>query len=176
VRRVEPTVAAAAVLISCLLVGVGGAAGASGFVSKRYGYEFVPGTGYYSQFATAQWRGTFPFGGGAGVDTFLNWHDEKFIVAAMRVPSATSLSEWEGKHVRTMHSYCKKAHAFRDSTLGGAPAREFMNVCPSYDVIVLTAIHAQHGYIFQFVSPAKHKAAADRRTYETARQTFRFTR
>lgn len=174
-RRVGPTVAAAVVLIACLLVGVGGATGAPGFVSKRYGYEFVPGDGYYSRFATAQWHGTFPFGDDAGVDVFVNWHDEKFIVAALKLPSATSVSEWEHKHVTTMQSYCRKAYAFRGSTLGGAPAREFMAVCPGYDVIMLTAIHAKRGYIFQFVSPTRHKLAADRRAYETARRTFQFT-
>src|SRR5262245_36235515 len=100
------------------------------FVSKRYGYEIAPGKAYYVQFATTQWQGTFPFGGGASVDTFLDFRDRKFIVAAMNVPASMSLSEWESKHVARMQSFCKKAYAFRDSTFGGVPAMGFMDICP----------------------------------------------
>jgi hypothetical protein len=93
----------------------------------------------------------------------------------MNVPASMSLSAWESKHVARMQSFCKKAYAFRNSTLGGAPAKEFMEMCPEYDVIVLTAIHGQRGYIFQFVSPTANTPVADRRSYEAGRRTFRFT-
>jgi hypothetical protein len=164
-----------ALLFSGLPV-VATAAEGSGFVSKRYRYQFDPGGGFSAQYATSQWHGTFPFGGTPGVDTFIDWHDRKFIVAAMSVPASMQLSEWNAKHAARMQSFCKQAHAFRRSTLGGVAAREFVDACPEYDVIVLTAIHARRGYIFQFVSPAKNSPAADRRSYEAGRGTFRFTR
>ena len=74
-----------------------------------------------------------------------------------------------------MQSICHKARAFRDSTLGGEPAREFTEACPDYDVIVLTTIHGHRGYIFQFVSPTANSPAADRHSYEAGRRTFHFT-
>jgi hypothetical protein len=43
-------------------------------------------------------------------------------------------------------------------------------------VIVLTALHARRGYIFQCVSPTKNSPAADRRAYEAGRRTLHFTR
>jgi len=85
------------------------------------------------------------------------------------------VSEWEARHVFSMQSFCKQAHAFGRSTLGGAPAKEFTEVCPDYDEIVLTAVHARRGYIFQLVSPTANSPTADRRSYEAGRRTFRFT-
>jgi hypothetical protein len=173
VRRTGTVAAGLAVLLSGLLVAATATAG-SGFVSKRYRYQFAPGSSFYATFATSQWRGAFPFGGDPGVDTFVDWRDRKFIVAAMNVPASMNVSEWEARHVSRMQSFCKQAHAFRRSTLGGVPAEEFIDACPDYDVIVLTAIHARRGYIFQFVSPTANSRGADRRSYEAGRRTFRF--
>ena len=163
-----------AILLSGLLLAATAAAGPD-FVSKRYAYQFNPGSGFFAQYATSQWRGAFPFGGDPGVDTFIDWHERKFIVAAMKVPASMRLSDWGAKHVARMQSFCKQAHAFRRSTLGGAPAIEFIDTCPDYDVIVLTAVHARRGYIFQFVSPTRNSPAADRRAYEAGRRTLHFT-
>jgi hypothetical protein len=174
VRGARTLAAGPAVLLSALLLAATAAAG-SGFVSDRYRYQFDPGTGFYAQYATSQWHGAFPFGGDPGVDTFIDWHERKFIVAAMPVPASMRPSEWEAKHVARMQSFCKRAHAFRRSTLGGVAAMEFIDACPDYDVIVLTAVRAGRGYIFQFVSPTKNSPAADRRAYEAGRRTFHFT-
>lgn len=168
--------AAAVGLVGVLAAGVAGwGSAAPEFVSKRYAYRFAPGEGYYAKFASTQWRGDFPRGTEPGVEAFLDWNDRKFIVAALRIPASMTLPLWKANHVARMQTQCNRAHAFRNSTLGGAPAKEFLSVCPEYDVIVLTAIHASRGYIFQFVSPTANSDAADRRAYEVGRRTFRFT-
>jgi hypothetical protein len=41
---------------------------------------------------------------------------------------------------------------------------------------IATAVHRGRGYILLFVSPTMNAAAADYRTYEAGRRSFRFTR
>ena len=139
--------------------------------------------------AETQWLGSFPFGNNPGVDLIFTPHDEtlrdrKFVVAAKRLPGGTTLDDWTASHVATLESeadiasqpICSKARAFRNTTLGGEPAREFQQACsPEYDVIVLTTVHRGRGYIFQFVSPKHNTAASDRRTYDAGRRAFGFT-
>jgi hypothetical protein len=110
------------------------------------------------------------------VDTFGDRHDRKFIAAAKRLPPGTTLLKWSKSVVATMEGFCQKSRAFRKTTLGGGPARQFAIACPSYDVIVATAVHRGRGYILLFVSPTMNAAAADYRTYEAGRRSFRFTR
>jgi hypothetical protein len=145
------------------------------FVSTRYGYEIVLVGNYRASYAVVNWTGGFPFGGGGEVDVITDSRDRKFIVAAKRVSAGTTLRKWEAFRIANMRDICENLRAFRDTTLGGVAAREFMTRCPSYDVIVVSALHHRHGYIFQFLSPTPNVAASDRRIFDAGRRTFRFT-
>jgi hypothetical protein len=145
------------------------------FVSKRYGYEFALIGRFFPQYATVAWSGSFPFGGRADIDGFYDWKDRKFIIAAKRLPAGATLRSWQVAQVATKEAFCAKSQAFRNSTLGGEPAREYLNVCPGYDVITLVALHRGLGYMFSFVSPTQNAAASDRRIYDAARRSFRFS-
>jgi len=147
------------------------------FVSKKYGYEIVLPAGRYSEtYAHIAWNGKdFPFGGTFIVDTFRDDSDRKFIAAATRLSTGTTLRKWEASYIALMQSFCQKARALRNTTLGGVPAREFTIMCPEYDVIAVVALHRGRGYFFQFVSPSANTAASDRRIFDAGRRTFRFT-
>jgi hypothetical protein len=147
------------------------------FVSKRYGYEVVlPAGRYYAYYASMAWNGKeFPFGDRGKVDVFLENSDRKFIAAAARLPTGTTLRKWEASYIAVMQSFCKRARAFRNTTLGGVAAREFTIGCPMYDVIAVVALHRGRGYFFQFLSPSANTAASDRRIFDAGRRTFRFT-
>ena len=147
----------------------------SKFVSKRYGYAIVLTGNYYAYYATVAWSGDFPFGDFIHVDMFADRQDRKFIIAAKRLSARATLKSWQAAHVATKESFCEKSRAFRNRTLDREPAREFVNVCPSYDVITLVALHRGRGYMFSFVSPTQNAAASDRRLYEAGRRSFRFT-
>jgi hypothetical protein len=121
-----------------------GSAPRSKFVSKLYGYELVLTGRYRPAYATIDWSGSFPSGGPL-VDVFSDQQDRKFIIAAMPVKAGTTLQKWEAAQVATKESFCTKAQAFRNTTLDGESAREFVNRCPSYDVITLVARHAASG-------------------------------
>jgi hypothetical protein len=147
------------------------------FVSKRYGYEFVlPAGRYYAYYPTMAWNGKeFPFGDSGKVDVLADNSDRKFIAAATRLSTGTTLRKWEASYIAVMQSFCKKARALRNTTLGGVAAREFTIGCPIYDVIAVVAIHRGRGYFFQFLSPTANTAVSDRRIFDAGRRTFRFT-
>jgi hypothetical protein len=146
------------------------------YISKRYGYEIVLRGRYYIVPAQRQWDGSFPFGASGQVDLIGDYTlDRKFIVAAKPVPSGMSLSRWEAFVVRLQRSFCHGLRNFRASSLGGEPAREFVNSCPAspeYKVITLAALHKGRGYLLNYVSVPKY---SDRRMYEAGRRAFRFT-
>jgi hypothetical protein len=102
-------------------------------------------------------------------------HDRKFVVAAKPVSSGTSLSRWAAFVVRVKRKACHGLRDFRASSLGGVPAREFVDSCPEYDVITLAALYKGRGYLLEYLSPASFSAASDRRTYEAGRRAFEFT-
>jgi hypothetical protein len=147
----------------------------STFVSKQYGYELVLSGRYSARYAIVLWSGGFPFGHLPDVDMFYDAQDRKFIIAAKRLSARATLRSWQAAHVATKESFCEKSRAFGKSTLDGEPAREFLNRCPSYDVITLVAVHRSRGYMFSFVSPTENAAASDRRIYDAGRRSFRFT-
>jgi hypothetical protein len=147
------------------------------FVSKRYGYEIVlPAGRYYAYYASMAWDvKLFPFGDSGKVDVFANNSDQRFIAAATRLSTGTTLRKWEASYIALMQSFCKKARSLRTTTLGGVAAREFTIRCPMYDVIAAVALHRGRGYFFQFLSPSANSAASDRRIFDAGRRTFRFT-
>jgi hypothetical protein len=145
------------------------------YVSKRYGYQITLRGRYTMYPAAAQWVGDFPFGASGQVDVIADWQDRKFIVAAKPVSRKMSLSRWGAFVVNVKQQACHALRNFGATSLGGVPAREFVNSCPDYDVITLAALHNGRGYLLEYVSPTPFSAASDRRTYEAGRRAFRFT-
>jgi hypothetical protein len=145
------------------------------YVSKRYRYEIVLQGTFVMIPAQIQWSGGFPFGSSGEVDVILDRHDRKFIVAAKPVAAGMSLSRWEAFVVSLKRQNCTGLRSFRASSLGGTPAREFVNNCPGYHVITLAALHARRGYLLEYLSPPGFTAASERSIYEAGRRKFHFT-
>jgi hypothetical protein len=151
-------------------------------VSKKYGYTAVLPGKWFVHYAVVPWLGGFPYGESPDEDFIFDSRDRKFKVMAMPVSAGTTLEDWTASHVDTMETFviadkpvCHKARAFRTTTLGGEPAREFQFACLLYDVNVVTAVYQGRGYAFQFVSPTRNTAASDRRTFAAGRRAFHFT-
>ena len=148
------------------------------YISKRYGYEIVLRGRYWIVPAQRQWDGQFPFGASGQVDLIGDYtQDRKFVIAAKPVPPGMSLSRWEAFVVRLQRSFCHGLRSFRASSLGGEPAREFVNSCPAspeYEVITLAALHKGRGYLLNYLSPPSSNAVSDRRKYEAGRRALRF--
>jgi hypothetical protein len=121
----------------------------------------------------------FPGGDTGFVDVvaYANLSDRKFIAAATRLSTGTTLRKWEASYLALLQSggVCKKVRTFRNTTLGGVAAREFTITCPMYDIIAVVAIHRGRGYFFQFLAPYYFAAVSDRRIFDAGRRTFRFT-
>lgn len=145
------------------------------YVSKRYRYEIVLRGTYGMVQALAPWDGSFPFGSSGRVDVIVDRQDRKFIVAAKPVSSGMTLSRWEAFVAKLKRQACHGLSKFRASSLGGEPAREFVNRCPGYDVITLAALHGRRGYLLEYLSPPGFGAASERRVYEAGRRAFAFT-
>jgi hypothetical protein len=143
--------------------------------SKQYGYKIVLSGQYTMTPAYGPWDGDFPFGSSGKVDLIVDGRDRKFIVAAKPVAPDMSLARWAAFVAGVKRESCSGLRRFRISSLGGAPAREFVNTCPGYDVITLAAVHKGRGYLFEYLSPPSFSAAFDRRTYEAGRRSFHFT-
>ena len=122
------------------------------------------------------WDGRFPFGDTGQVDLIVaDSQDRKFIVAARPVPPGMSLSRWAAFVVKVQRQVCGGLRGFRASSLGGLPAREFVNNCPGYSVITLAALHKGRGYLLNYLSPPASSETSERRAYEAGRRTFEFT-
>lgn len=164
----------AAITAGVAYSGNGAAPAGTKYISKRYSYEIRLRGKYTMIQASGQWEGGFPFGDTGQVDLIVaNTQDRKFIVAAKPVPPGMSLSRWEAFVVRVKRQVCNRLRDFRASSLGGVPAREFVNSCPSgYEVITLAALHQGRGYLLEYLSS---NAASGRRIYEAGRRAFHFT-
>jgi hypothetical protein len=150
---------------------------AATFVSKRYEYSIVLAGQWKPRYARYGWSGGFPLVDSGEVDAFMESPDRFFLVAATSLPAGTTLREWEKSHAEVMSGFplCQKARAFRNTKLGGVPAREFLTRCITHDAIVVAALHRGRGYTYQFVSLKENSAASDRRVFEPGRRSFRFT-
>jgi hypothetical protein len=146
------------------------------YISKRYGYEIVLRGKYLWLPAPRQWDGSFPFGQSGRVDLIADeTRDHKFAIAAKPVPPGMTLSRWEAFVVRVQRQFCHGLRNFRATSLGGEPARGFVNDCPQYEVITLAALHKGRGYLLNYLSAPSYSAASDRRIYEAGRRAFQFT-
>jgi len=145
------------------------------YTSKRYGYEIVLSGKYTMIRALLQWDGSFPFGASGMVDITMDPQDRKFIVAAKPVSTRMTQSRWEAFVVAVKKQNCSRLREFRSTSLGGVPAREFVNSCPEYDVITLAALHNGLGYLFEYLAPTGSSASSARRIYQAGRRSFRFT-
>jgi hypothetical protein len=146
------------------------------YISKRYGYEIVLRGEYVWIPASRQWDGSFPFGDTGQPDLIADARrDHKFGIVAKPVPPEMTLSQWEA-FVEGLHGqYCGGLRNFRATSLGGEPAREFVNDCYPWKVITLTALHKGRGYLVDYLSAPSYSATSDRRIYEAGRRAFQFT-
>ena len=144
------------------------------YISKLYGYEITLNGKYTMTKALFQWDGSFPFGANGMVDITIDPHDRKFIIAAKHVSSKMTLAGWQAFIVAVKKQNCTRLRDFRSTSLGGVPAREFVNSCPEYGVITLAALHNGRGYLFEYLSPTGSSASSARRTYEAGRRSFRY--
>ena len=62
----------------------------------------------------------------------------------------------------------------RATSLGGAPAFAFGQLCPIGDVTMIVALHKRRGYIFIFQSSPQNNDASDHRLFEQMRKAVRF--
>jgi hypothetical protein len=150
------------------------------YISKRYGYSIVLKGKYLMIPAKQQWDGSFPFEASGQVDLIGGVYiDHKFIVAAKPVPAGMTSSGWEAFVEGVQQRFCGRLRNFRATSLGGEPAREFVNTCPyppsTWRVITLAALHNGRGYLLNYLSEPTSNAAAERRNYEAGRRTFQFT-
>jgi hypothetical protein len=153
------------------------------YISKRYGYSIVLRGKYIWQYrAKQQWDGRFPFGDTGMVDVIAGVYiDHKFGIAAEPVSPGMALSEWEAFVESVQQVECSAMRNFRATSLGGEQAQEFVNDCPgpapgtTWRVITLAALHNGRGYLLNYLSGPSTNAAAERRTYDAGRRSFRFT-
>ena len=73
-------------------------------------------------------------------------------------------------------SVCSDSPSAEDMTLGGEPTLAWTATCSDgYRVIKLAALHGTRGYMVFLPSQAANDDAANRRTFESIRQSLRFT-
>jgi hypothetical protein len=172
---VRTLAALAAVAALTAVVAPARAASPATFVSKRFGYSIVLTRSWSPQYAITAWPGGGQFPNSPTVDTFADGRGHLVIVAARRVAARTTLAEFTASVIRPIPPVCGKSHAFRTTSLGGAPASDFVNACTDgLDVITATALHGGRGYVFWVGSPTASAPASGRALFERVRRSLRF--
>lgn len=148
------------------------------FVSQRYGFRVTLTKDWSEHDARADWDGQRL----QGLDSpfFANFDDpaagRTLVAAAAPVATGTQLADWQAAMVRAAPSACSDTSPVEKTTLGGEPALTWTATCSDgYDVNKLAAVHGHRGYMVFLPSNAANDNAADQRTFESIRQSFRFT-
>jgi hypothetical protein len=149
------------------------------FLSTRYGFRVTLSKGWSEEDAHVDWDGKMLQG--IASPAFANFSDPSagrtLVAAAAPVTEAMTLAEWRAAMVRAAPSVCSDAASSRRTTLGGDQALTWTSTCSDgYDVIELAALHGKRGYEIFLASNSANDNAADRRIFESIRQSFRFTR
>jgi hypothetical protein len=148
------------------------------FVSNRYGFRVTLTKHWLEVDATLDWDGKELQG--IGSPLFANFYDaaagRTLVAAAAPVPAGTQLADWRAAMVRAAPSVCSDSPSAENMTLGGEPALAWTATCSDgYHVNKLAALHGTRGYMVFLPSRAANDDAANRRTFESIRQSFRFT-
>jgi predicted small lipoprotein YifL len=147
------------------------------FASNRYGFRVTLTKAWSEADATADWDGKELQG--IGSPLFANFYavgGRVLVAGAAPVPAGTQLAAWRAAMVRAAPSACSDSPSAENMTLGGEPALAWTATCSDgYHVIKLAALHGTRGYMVFLPSQAANVDAANRRTFESIRQSFRFT-
>jgi hypothetical protein len=150
------------------------------FASQHYGFRVtLPLGNWLGQDAQTDWDAKSLAGDNNPAFAVLTdaATDRKVIVAS--APTGMALPEWRAAMVRARPQGCSESSsAAQPSSLGGEPALTWTADCSTegFDVIKLAALHGTHGYIILLATPHPSDAANDRRSFESIRRSFRFTR
>jgi hypothetical protein len=148
------------------------------FVSKRYGFRVTLTDNWSEQDASVDWDGATLQG--TESSEFANFPDQTvnrtLVVAAAPVPKGEKLAQWRAAMHAATPFGCSDPPSVEKTTLGGEPALAWTTVCIGHaNVIKLAALHGNRGYIFFLASDWANDKAADRRTFNSIRESFRFT-
>jgi hypothetical protein len=124
------------------------------FMSQRYGFRVTLTKDWSEDDALVDWNGKKLQGLGSAA--FANFTDpatgRTLVAAAARVAKGMGLAEWRAAMVRAAPAVCSES------------------------VNKLAALHGTRGYMILLASPTANDNAEDRRTFESIRRSFRFTR
>jgi hypothetical protein len=149
------------------------------FMSQRYGFRLTLTKDWSEDDALVDWNGKKLQGLGSAA--FANFTDpatgRTLVAAAARVAKGMGLAEWRAAMVRAAPAVCSESSSVEETTLAGEPALAWTATCSDgYDVNKLAALHGTRGYMILLASPTANDNAEDRRTFESIRRSFRFTR
>jgi len=173
------TLCAAALLVG--LAAPATAASSTTFTSNRFAYSVALPAGWigHQTFATYPWAGEItPAPDGQTVDWLADNRGHRFLAASMRVPATMTLAKWKASMIaqveyQPLGPCVKNVARSRTTSLGGAPALAFGQLCPIGDVTMIVAVHKRRGYIFILQSPPANTDASDHRLFEQMRKTVR---
>jgi len=179
VRIDVESLCAAALLVG--LVAPATAASSTTFTSKRFAYSVALPAGWigHQTFATYPWAGEItPAPDGQTVDWLADNRGHRVLAASMPVPATMTLAKWKASMIdqiryQPLGPCVKNAARFRTTSLGGAPAFAFGQLCPIGDVTMIVALHKRRGYILIFQSPPANTDASDHRLFEQLRKRVR---
>jgi len=149
------------------------------FLSKRYDFRVTLTKDWSETDAQVAWDGNKLQG--TDSPAFANFTDpmngRDLVAAAAPVATGTQLAQWRAAMVRAAPSGCSESSSAQATALAGEPALVWTSTCDDgVDVIKLAALHGNRGYIILLPSRTANDDAVDRSTFESMRQSFRFTR
>ncbi len=173
-----PTTPASATAPTAKASAATSAAAPKEFVSKRYGFRVTLTDEWSEQDASVDWDGAFLQG--TESSAFANFPDNTIdrtlVVGAAPAAKGTKLAQWRAAMVAAAPSACSESPSVQTTILGGEPALAWATVCEGdANVFKLAALHGNRGYIFFLATDIAIDKAADRRTFDSIRQSFRFT-
>jgi hypothetical protein len=148
------------------------------FVSKRYNFRVTLPQDWVEFDAVIDWNGKTSEGPGSpAFDSFADpTANRTLMVAAAPVPPGMQLADWRAAMVRGTPDVCTESSPPGKTTMGGEPAVAWTVKCSDgYDGNLLAVLHGKRGYFFYMPSATANDDAEDRRIFDKARQSFRFT-
>jgi hypothetical protein len=151
---------------------------ATKFVSKHYGYSILlPGSAsnWSSSFAFITWSGGSVEPGSPAIDAFVdNRVNRRYMIAAARLPTGTTLAKWTTYFNSPQEHGCPRHGPLSSSTLSRTPAQIFAFSCSDgWKGFGITALHDGLGYFM--VVTSQGSISSSRPGFEAARRSFRFT-
>ena len=148
------------------------------FVSHRYSFRVTLTKDWSEKDALVAWNGTELQGLDSG--EFANFNDpatgRALVAAAAPVPKRMRLAAWRAAMVRAAPSAISESSSAEQATLGGEPALAWTATGDGYHIRKLAALHGTRGYMIFLASPEARNDGDDRRTFDSIRRSFRFTR